>query len=134
MYRDTPEGTTVPFGVIPHEEELREIGKLAACSGDFPDAHQALLPPLEQDVARIEFAPGNAPFGFYMEGHAHVSFTDPSRPSKATIPRTARVYPIRSFQGKVMRNTWAIGFEEAKNGDYQDAVLMVENVVPVVDK
>ena len=33
-----------------------------------------------------------------------------------------------------MRNTWAIGFEEAKNGDYQDAVLMVENVVPVVDK
>ena len=70
MYRDTPEGTTVPFGVIPHEEELREIGKLAACSGDFPDAHQALLPPLEQDVARIEFAPGNAPFGFYMEGHA----------------------------------------------------------------
>lgn len=134
LARFSPPGLT-PFGVFTQgEEELREIGKLAACSGDFPDAHQALLPPLEQNVARIEFAPGNAPFGFYMEGHAHVSFTDPSRPSKATIPRTARVYPIHSFQGKTMRNTWAIGFEEAKNGDYQDTVLMVENVVPVVDK
>jgi hypothetical protein len=26
-----------------------------------------------------------------------------------------------------MKNTWLVGFEEAKNGDYQDLLLLVEN-------
>ena len=30
----------------------------------------------------------------------------------------------------MMENAYLIGFEEAENGDYQDAVFLIENVVP----
>ena len=93
-----------------------------------------MLPPIEQEVASVEFEPGVEPFGFYMKGHSHVSFTASARPSKAKIAHAARVFPVRAFQEETMRNIWAIGFEEATNGDYQDAVRMLENVVLIADK
>jgi hypothetical protein len=30
-----------------------------------------------------------------------------------------------------MENAWLVGFEEAANGDYQDAVFLIENVKPL---
>ena len=130
LARFSPPGAT-PIGIFTKgDDKLVELGKLSDCTGAFPDAHQALLPLMEGDAGSIEFQPGVEPFGFYMAGHKYTSFTDPERPSKAEVPRAARVYPVKLFQGKTMAHTWLIGFEEAKNGDYQDAVLMIENVEP----
>lgn len=128
--RFSPPGS-VPIGIFTKDAEAPVIvGKLADSSPAVPDAHQTLLPPWEQGVQMIEIDPGDKPFGLSMDGHRYRSSTDPSRPTKATIPHTARIYPVTSFQGAAVKNTWLVGFEEASNGDYQDAVLMLGNVVP----
>ena len=131
LARFSPPGPT-PVGIFTKgEEALQELGQLAKSTGGYPDAHQALLPPLKGESKSIEFEPGDAAFGFYMKGHHYTSFTDPERPTKAAIDHTARIFPISSFQGRALEHAWMIAFEEAKNGDYQDVVLMVENVMPV---
>ncbi len=63
-----------------------------------------------------------------MKGHKYVSFTDLKLNSGAPIAHTGRIYPVKSFQGVARENAYLVGFEEAKNGDYQDAVFLIENV------
>lgn len=129
LARFSPKGAT-PFGYfLKDSEELHELGKMAESDGAFPDAHQALLPPLAGEETEVAFEPGQQAFGLYMAGPKFTSFTDPARPTQAKIDHTARVYPVKSFQGRTMTNAWLVGFEEAANGDYQDLVLMVENAV-----
>ena len=131
LARFSPPGAT-PVGFIsPDNDSLREIGKLSDSGSQLPDAHQCLTPPFADGSASIEIEPPAGKFGFYMQGHHYISFTDPKRPTTAQIPHTARIYPVRHFQGKALENAWLVGFEEAANGDYQDAVLLVEGVKPV---
>lgn len=125
--RFSPPGLT-PVGIFTKDDTaLTRIGQLADSTPTCPDAHQRLLPSWESGTRSIEIEPGDKPFGFYMEGHHFTSFTDPARASEAKIPHTARIYPVSSFQGKPMKDTWLVCFEEASNGDYQDAVILVEN-------
>jgi fibronectin type 3 domain-containing protein len=39
-----------------------------------------------------------------------------------------RVFPYRKASGKLVPTTFVVAMEEAQNGDFQDAVLIVENV------
>lgn len=129
LARFSPPGPT-PIGIFtPGDEALVEIAQLAS-SDQIPDAHQSLMPPMADGGAALEFAAPAGKFGFYMKGRHFVSFTDPERPSDAEITHTARVYPVSTFKGRKMKDAWLIGFEEATNGDYQDAVLLVEGVAP----
>lgn len=130
LARFSPPGATPVGLMVRGNEALTEIGRLSD-SDDPIDAHQTLLPPWEGGKAAIEIVPPDEPFGFYMEGHHYTSFTDRERPSKASIAHTARIYPVRFFQGKRMTDTWIVAFEEASNGDYQDLVLMVEGIEPL---
>lgn len=132
--RFSPRGIT-PFGIVQAgETELLEKGRLADVSDAIPDAHQTLFPPLDGEGKFIEFDAPEKPFAFYMKGHQYVSYTDPAIKTDATIPHTGRIYPVTFFQGKPMKNAWLVGFEEAANGDYQDAVFLVENVIPADGK
>ncbi len=127
LARFSPPGAT-PFGIVAKgTTDLVEAGKLAA-SGEVADAHQSLHPPVEGDVT--EFEPEAEAFAFYMKGHKYVSFTDPALPTEATIPHTARVYPVARYLGRDLKNAWVVGCEEAANGDYQDALFLLENVEP----
>ena len=107
-----------------------ETGKLADSSA-VVDAHQCLLPPLEGGAPQVEFTLNGAPFHVWMKGPKYRSSTGAEPAEGATIKHTARVYPVSDFQGRVMENAWLVGFEEAANGDYQDAVFLIENVKPV---
>lgn len=128
--RFSPKGS-VPFGfVFAGESALNEIGQLADVSADIPDAHQTLFPPLANGGASLEIAAPEKPFAFFMKGHKYISYTDPKIPTGATIAHTARVYPVELYQGREMKNAWLVGFEEAANGDYQDAAFLIENVMP----
>jgi len=127
--RFSPKGRT-PFGIVKDGSDARLETGVLADSEAVPDAHQSLLPPLAGGAPYVEFDAPEVPFGFYMEGRHVVSFTDPARPTKAKIARTARVRPVSFFQGMPKTDTWLIGFEAAANGDYQDTVFLVENVVP----
>ncbi|GAA5132069.1 DUF1080 domain-containing protein [Luteolibacter yonseiensis] len=124
-----PEDT--PFGIVlSGGSELSELGKLSDSSAEIPDAHQTLFPPLVGGAGSVEFDAPSKPFAFYMKGHKFDSFSDPAIPTKAEIPHTARVYPVRNYQGRKMENAWLVGFEEASNGDYQDALFLIENAAP----
>ncbi|GAA5481637.1 3-keto-disaccharide hydrolase [Haloferula sargassicola] len=129
LARFSPPGST-PVGIFFRgKDELREVARLAG-SGGVADAHQCLFPPLEGGASSIEIDAPDEPFGFYMQGHQYTSFSDPARPSKAGIPHTVRIFPARYVQGRRLEHAWVVGFEEASNGDYQDAVLLVEGIEP----
>ncbi len=127
--RFSPPGVT-PFGLATgsgSSGKLHEAGKLAD-SGEVADAHQALHPPLEGGDAAAEIDAPEGSFAVYMKAHQYTSFTDPEIETEATIRHTGRIYPIAVFAGRPIENAALVGFEEAANGDYQDAVFLVENV------
>lgn len=129
LARFSPPGAT-PFGFVAKgSTALIEAGKLAA-STEVADAHQSLFPPLDGDAKSVTVeAPADA-FALYLNAHRFVSFTDPELLSEAKIARTARVYPVQRILGREMKDAFLVGFEEAANGDYQDAVFLIENVKP----
>jgi len=130
LARFSPPGAT-PFGIVAKgTTALVEAGKLAE-SQSVEDAHQSLLPPLEGGAESVEIEPPAEGFALYLNAHQYVSFTDPELPSEAKIGRTARVYPAGLFAGRELNNAFIVGFEEAANGDYQDALFLIENVKPL---
>ncbi|MCW1886901.1 DUF1080 domain-containing protein [Luteolibacter flavescens] len=129
LARFSPPGAT-PFGIVAKgTTTLVESGKLAT-SAEVADSHQSLLPPLEGEASSVEIDTPEEGFAFYLNAHQFVSFTDPGLPSEAKIARTARVYPARLFAGRELKDAFIVGFEEAANGDYQDALFLLENVKP----
>lgn len=129
LARFSPPGAT-PFGMVAKGgTALLEAGKLAT-SESVEDAHQCLFPPLEGGAESVETEPPAEGFAFYLNAHQYVSFTDPELPTAAKIARTARVYPAIRLTGRDLKNAYVIGFEEAANGDYQDALFLMENVKP----
>jgi len=130
LARFSPPGAT-PFGIVAKgTTALVESGKLAD-SNEVADAHQTLLPPLVGGAGSVEIETPAEGFAFYLNAHQYVSFTDPGLPTEAKIARTARVYPVTRFQGREVKDAFIVGFEEAANGDYQDALFLVENVKPL---
>ncbi|MCW1923326.1 DUF1080 domain-containing protein [Luteolibacter arcticus] len=129
LARFSPPGAT-PFGIVAKgSTALVESGKLAD-SMAVPDAHQSLLPPLEGGASSVEIEAPAEGFAFYLNAHQYVSFTDPGLPTEAKIARTARVYPASRIAGRDLKDAFVVGFEEAANGDYQDALFLLENVKP----
>ena len=130
LARFSPPGAT-PFGIVAKgTTALVESGKLAD-STEVVDAHQSLLPPLEGGAESVEIDVPAEGFAFYLNAHQYVSFTDPALPSEAKIARTARVYPVQHMAGREVKDAFVVGFEEAANGDYQDALFLIENVKPL---
>lgn len=125
--RFSPPGE-VPFGIVFKDEELTEWGTLDNSNDSRPDNHQCLFPGINGGTRFMEKEAPKEPFALYMQGHMYVSFTDISLETSAPIKHTARVFPVNKYQGCEMENAYLLGFEEAKNGDYQDAVFLLENV------
>ena len=123
----------LPFGFYVINEskpDIHQVGVLAKAAS-FPE-HQTLFPALES--GSNFFDPGKNSFGFYATGPAHSAYSEdvwnmlyfPANAVHAT-----RMYPIRSKAGKPIVNTYLLCFEEAKNGDYNDYVFIVKNIIPV---
>lgn len=130
LARFSPPGST-PFGcALIGKAFLVEIGKLAD-STELADAHQCLFPPLEGGAKSVEFDMPSGAVAFWMQGPKFMSSIGLEPDSKSTIKHTARVYPVTRFQGRDMKDAFVVGFEEAANGDYQDALFLIENVKPV---
>jgi hypothetical protein len=130
LARFSPPGVT-PFGIVAKGTTTQvESGKLAA-SNEVSDAHQTLLPPLDGGARFVEVETPAEGFAFYLNAHQYVSYTDPGLPTRASIARTARVYPAQRMAGRDLKDAFIVGFEEAANGDYQDALFLIENVKPL---
>lgn len=127
--RFSPAGD-LPFGVILEGGEVEKWLDLAD-SEEFPDNHQSLFPEMKSEEGYVERAAPAGVFSFYSEGHQFISSTDRAFPSAGTIRHKARVYEVKKCQGRELTDAFLLGFEEAQNGDYQDAVFLVEHVIPV---
>ena len=133
LARYSPPGAT-PFGLIIEEgEELRLeiLGEFAETTKERPDAHQTLLPPLGDGQSIVTVVEPPEEFGLFLKAHKYTSLTFPGQSEGAKIEHTARIYPVKSFQGRTVKDAYVVGFEEASNGDYQDAVFLIEGVEAV---
>ena len=103
----------------PLERPLRrEVGTVAAAQA------QMLLPPYEGET--LGFSPGNEPFGVYGQAGEGTQYSLDAL--NGGLEHALRVYPLRDRSGTPVPNSFLLALEEAQNGDYQDAVLVLENV------
>ena len=133
LARYSPTGVT-PFGLATEEGKtlnLVAVGELGDTTKERPDAHQTLRPPLSNGETVITVAEPPKKFGLFLKAHKYTSLTFPGRSEGATIEHTARIYPVKMLQGKPLENAYVVAFEEAANGDYQDAVFLIEGVKAV---
>ena len=136
---------------------LVRITPLAAFSWDFaPVAHfgwfRARGPVVTRELFNIPggnaqtilptssgtttFDPGSVNFGLYsnwpVEQHGSVFTQDALNTWDTTTDNKHKVrfYPYRKASGKTVPNTYVMAIEQAFNSDFQDAVLVIENVQP----
>jgi hypothetical protein len=79
------------------------------------------------------FDPGSATFGFYTGSTSyasHINYTEDGLNNKGPLAHAVRIYPLKNRLGQVIANSYLLGFEPAVNGDYQDYVFVVSNVMP----
>lgn len=123
LARYSPPGE-VTFGSYAVESgDKTPLGNLSATTEEDPDAHQSLMPPF----STADTAPEGT-FGLYLAGPHYTSATNVGYDQKAKVTHTARVWPVGSLQNTRVENAYLVGFEEASNGDYQDALFLVEGV------
>lgn len=97
--------------------------------------HQTLNPPLTAG-SQTTFDPGGQPFGVYLAANGKYptqdTFTlDRLNAGPSPVRHAVRAYPLRDRAGQPIPNSYLLGFEPSSNGDYQDAVFVLENVRPV---
>ena len=127
LARFSPPGIT-PFGFVLPDGELQEIGSLDTVSEKTPDTHQCLLPPTLPTTEGIIVENPPKHFGLFLKARHYTSVTKPGAAKGAKIKHTARVYPVKQLLGRDLENAFLVCFEEASNGDYQDAVFLIEGV------
>jgi hypothetical protein len=113
----------VPYGIHTTAASAVQtdlLGAVAAANG------QTLNPDLEPE-GRTTFDPADRPFGvFETAGHRNQYLDDALNGGR----HLARVYPLAGRAGGHIPNAYAIGFDEDGDGDYQDCVFVIWNVVP----
>ena len=115
----------VPFGY--YLPAARPVRKTAGVLSGRNQEHQTIFPSVSAD--RTVFQPGEERFGFFTHTKKRVSYTQDCR-NNARAHRV-RTYPLKNRAGQLVPHAYLICFEEAQNGDYQDFVFVVTNVVPV---
>ncbi|WP_240907293.1 hypothetical protein [Paludisphaera rhizosphaerae] len=100
----------------------------------------ANLPPPIDSASKIEFEPGDAPFGLWISNDGLNDggvFSEPAQVARvnkrlASQPYKAMIYPYRDkATGKDVPNSYLIGWEYSTNDDFQDVVCRIDNVVLV---
>jgi hypothetical protein len=101
------------------------------------------LPPPRHEGSKVEFDPGAAPFGLWLSNDGLKDggvFTEPALVAAlnarlAKQPYKAMIYPNRdNATGRLVPNSFLIGWEYSTNDDFQDVVCQVDNVVLIESK
>ncbi|GGO34154.1 hypothetical protein [Deinococcus humi] len=130
--RYSPDGLSAygTFVLAGDAARLQVLGTMALGS------HQALNPPLVAG-SQTTFDPGSQPFGIYLAANGKYPTQDTytlDRLNTGSTRHAVRTYPLKDRAGKVVPNSYLLAFEPSANGDYQDAVFVLENVRPVAAK
>ncbi|WP_114752532.1 PKD domain-containing protein [Pleomorphovibrio marinus] len=122
---------SLPFGYYTLSEGnviLHEVGVLA----DGILNAQTLYPPIAE--GNDFFDPQNGIFGIYVKSETfnRVNYTQDSL-NTGGVARRVRTYPMKDRQGNLIENSYLVNFEDATNGDYQDYMFIIDNVIPYED-
>jgi hypothetical protein len=124
----------LPFGYYIHSSDgpVKHQAGVLAKSGAYPE-HQTLFPAMASGSILTD--PGEHDFGFYTTGPTHTAYSEDVwnmalHPANAV--RATRTYPVKDKDGRLLKNTFLVCYEEAKNGDYNDYVFLVKNIMPVI--
>ncbi len=112
-----------------HHPELHQAGILA--KKDMYPEHQTLFPAVAS--GSHSFDPGKNVFGFYASGPTHAAYSEDVWNmlfNTSYAVHATRIYPVKNKAGKLLKDTYLVCFEEAKNGDYNDYVFLVKNIIP----
>jgi hypothetical protein len=146
--RFSPEGP-MPFGWYPRGMSgMRMPVATMAAMNDAQTSNKArmVLPPT---TGSTSFDPGTATFGVWVytdqatgmyvsasnpmgnpaNGDYNYSEDAPNTPANA---HRTKVYPLKDAAGTVVPHSYLLGVEEAGNGDYQDYVFVLSNVMPAM--
>jgi len=95
-------------------------------------------PPSLEEGSQTRFNPGDQPFSLWVSNDDFTDgsvFTEPALVARinkrlARQPYKATIYPNRDkTTGRLIRNSYLIGWEYSTNDDFQDVVCQVDNVV-----
>ncbi|PNY80086.1 hypothetical protein CVO96_00805 [Deinococcus koreensis] len=125
--RYSPDGPS-PFGLFTMSgsaPQLKALGTLAT------GTYQTLNPRLVEGVSSVSFE-STQKFGIYLAANSYAPQNTYSLDAVNTgsTRHAVRVYPLRDAAGQPVANSYLLGFEPSRNGDYQDVVFILENVVP----
>lgn len=141
LARYSPVGTPEIGFAMDCGKITQKIGYFSDVSKYVPDAHQRIFPhglKTNKQAGTFSISVENCPthlgkhkkFGFYYIGKHFTSLTYAGKSKGASIRHTARVFKVSTFMGRDLKNAYIICYEEAKNGDYQDAIILVEGIEP----
>jgi hypothetical protein len=94
------------------------------------DQYQALNPTTDAGSKRTFAAPAGE-FGIFTTSKTHKTYTEDSKNAANQVKHAVRTYPLKDRAGMAVASSYLVCFEEAANGDYQDYVFTLSNVVPV---
>jgi hypothetical protein len=101
------------------------------------------LPPPLAEGSTTEFDPGDEPFGLWISNDGLNDggvYSQPALVAKlnarlAKQPYKAMIYPNRDkTSGKIIPNSYLIGWEYSTNDDFQDVVCRVDNVTLIEEQ
>jgi hypothetical protein len=113
----------IPYGYYTAAGET-ELGVISN------DEYQALNPKTDAGSESSFTAPAGE-FGVFTSSMTHKTYTEDSKNAGNQVQHAVRTYPLRDRHGVAIANAFLVCFEEAANGDYQDYVFTLSNVVPV---
>ncbi|WP_157243457.1 PKD domain-containing protein, partial [Algoriphagus resistens] len=127
---------SLPFGWYTNGSSIvrNQVGVLAS---DIFNA-QTLFP----EIAEGDdfFDPGSAIFGIYVTSNSfqRSNYTEDalnltSGGTGGVVARRVRTYPMKDRAGNLIENSYLVSFEDASNGDYQDYMFIIDNVIPYED-
>jgi hypothetical protein len=113
----------IPYGYYNGATEV-EVGVIAS------DQYQALNPTTEPG-AKLSFAAAAGEFGIFTSSKTHKTYSEDAKNAANATQHAVRTYPLKDRAGAAVPSAYLVCFEEAANGDYQDYVFTLKNVVPV---
>ncbi|QNF34067.1 putative Ig domain-containing protein [Adhaeribacter swui] len=117
----------LPFGYYTKNNNAPVRSTVGTLSGVFGQ-HNALFPQIV--AGSDQFNPESAAFGIYVVGlENRISYTEDQLNAGGPALHAVRAYPLKNRAGEMVPNSYLICFEDASNGDYQDYMFVLKNVV-----
>jgi hypothetical protein len=113
----------LPYGYYTASGEV-VIGTILA------DQNQTLYP-ATQAGSKSTFDPPAGEFGIFTTSATHKTYSEDTKNTGNQTIHAVRTYPLKNRTGMPIANSYLLCMEEAANGDYQDYVFQLSNVVPV---